>query len=530
MKSKSKIAILLVISIYGADANAQFFDKLKEIAEKVEEQVENAAKMIEEELQDGSATNSEALSGETKQGDSYDNFRQQNCGHRNSYSQERCERRFALHNFFNDPNRNNIKTPDYRLSAEDITSVPRSNWVLVWQKVPPGFSRFPMTEDVKIYIDTTERNYPYDIGVYKFVENRDVRVEILSHSCKDDITSSNYISPTLSSIQAFKLNDQEFYEETETTDKKYSYKQPTGQVHFYFCEQIRDWRLKESYAEMGRNSNPSLKKRANQMVIYESAYFQEGIKYDANLMPFRNTAVKKRIANYCSPFFAYTGMDQVALAWTIGEHQSKPVTADQINVDFISNAAGKTDVRLTRECLDMNFNTFMSVIVKNENKFNGSGSAVPSWVEGNYHNKVPRFLSNTAPPPSKFFNNPQRLSTEEIKEIYITNRESSDPLKFNEIAVCPAYFEIKGEKYSDQSALYHIYTGELVIPEHLSGDQFMTRGFAEEDVSNDCMESMWKYFQYRHARGINTRRNNPKGLSDDQMETLFEKQHYKVSL
>ena len=487
---KSKIAILLIISLFGADANAQFLDKLKDFAEKLEDATEE----IEKALQNDETTNSEISPKKAKD---------------------------TL-----------VQTPDYRLSAEYINSVPKREWVLVWggdkailaMKDVKGV----FNDNVKVYIDTAQRSYPYDIGVYKFVENGVERVEILSHSCKNDITSPNYISNvTISSIQAFKLNSEGVYEETETTDKKYSYNQPTGRVHFYFCEKIRDWRVKDK--SMGGDF--SLKRAAmNGNVFHESAYFQDGIKYDANFIPYRNTVIRIRPNNYCTPFFAYTGGDELALVWIIKKgvkfdlvRNAQPATVDQINVDFISKYTGETSERLTKECLDQNFNSFMNVLVRNENRFNSSGSATPSFVgDGIRFASLPYIEYIRGTPPSEFLNNPKRLSTEETREIYIKNFESTDPARLNEIA-CPEYFESK--KVGERTALYHTYTGELVTPDHLSGDQFMTRGFAEEDVSNDCMELMFWNFK----KGA-MKTNNPKGLNKKELEMLYEKNHYKVSL
>lgn len=476
---KSKIAILLIISLFGADANAQFLDKLKDFAEKLEDVTEE----IEKTLQNDETTNSEISPKKAKD---------------------------TL-----------VQTPDYRVSAEYINSVPKREWVLVWGgKYARSIKEYG---DAKVYIDTAQRSYPSDIGIYKFVENGVERVEILSHFCKNDMTSPNYISNvTISSIQAFKLNSEGVYEETETTDQKYSYNEPTGRVHFYFCEEIRNYRA--------RDGDFSLKRRAmNGNLFPESAYFQDGIKYDANFIPYRNTVVRIRPRNYCSPFFAYTGADALALVWIIKKgvrfdlvRNAQPATVDQINVDFISKYRGATSSVLTKECLDMNFNSFMKVLVKNENWFKNFYSATPSFVGDGKFISLPSIEYNRNKPPSDFLNNPKGLSMEEIREIYIKNFESTDPARFNEIA-CPEYFESK--KVGERTTLYHIYTGELVTPEHLSGDQFMTRGFAEEDVSNDCMELMFSNFK---KGGMKT--NNPKGLKEEELEMLYEKNHYKVYL
>lgn len=539
---KPKIAILLIISLFAVDANAQFLDKLKDFAEKIDEQLENATEEIEKTLSNDTNQNSEASK---QQGsdifDSCPSYMRKNVMGGGRDACMRHIRRMEINSLINDPNSNDIQSLDYRLSVDDINSVPQDDWLLVWRKTRASNSN---TENVKIYIDSTERGYPYDIGAYKFIENGAERVEVLSHSCQGDIASPGYLSnATLTAIQAFKLNSQGVYEETESVDKKYSYKQPTGQVHFYFCERIRNDRLTESRSELSGANNLSLKRAAmggNMKPIFKSAYFQDGIKYDVNFMPYRSTKITIRPGNYCSPFFAYTGGDRNALVWReSGPNRNRsirgyydaingrPVTVDQLTVGFISKEIGRMDVRLTKECLNMNFNSFVGVVVENENLYNGYGSATRSFVGDGIgaHSSLPEITYLRGQLPSKFLNNPKRLSIEEIKEIYLKNLESSDHSKFNEITTCPKkYFERRDSDYG--GTLYHIYTGELVIPDHLSGDQFMTRGFAEEDVSNRCMERMIMSF-----RGLyNRTKNNPKYLGWDEIETLYEKNHYKVSL
>ena len=269
----------------------------------------------------------------------------------------------------------------------------------------------------------------------------------------------------------------------------------------------------------------------------------------------RSIAIEARdkiARNGCQSFFYYIGATN-NLAWNLRERSlplkqyldfdgsvARPVLVEDLNIEFISNEI-PSSLSLTKECLNRNFNRFISSLANNlANKtealdpaiYVGEATTYPTAMASPGH---VHFIKNS-PDFSAFYNNPDRLSLEEIKEVYLTNLNSADLSKFNYVYPCNGlFFDQPSPRSDDHHLLYHKNTKELVLPHHLSSDQFLARGFSELDVRNKCMERVLVRF-VRHIGRFSTgndhypvSENNPYKLSFEQIEKLFESNQYKGS-
>ena len=257
----------------------------------------------------------------------------------------------------------------------------------------------------------------------------------------------------------------------------------------------------------------------------------------------RSIAIEARdkiTVNRCQSFFYYIG-HAAELAWYLRERYiprldsngnvARPVLVEDLNIEFISNELPGSPM-LTKECLNRNFNKFITVLASRESIDIDPAIYVGDGIEGN-----PGYIQfNNNHPDSAFYNNPDRLSLEEIKKVYLTNLNSADLSKFNYLYECNGEFFEQTRDFLDQEdLLYHKNTKELVFPHHLSSDQFLARGFSELEVSNKCMERVLGLFMTHVGRfgGSNgyysISENNPYKLSYEQIDKLFESNQYKGS-